>query len=231
MPLDESFQTTSGLADEMDLRILEAAFVLDPKYKNDKGDLLPMLKLAGVATIDGSERQLSETFPIGNGWTIADDGARIVGREKVNNSTAYGKFIDALVAIPEAVEILEKLDGASTLVAATWVGFTLHLERTPDETFKIGGQDRTRKGILVPTAVVAHEVLGVQQAIDTAPVEVEIPADVREELTKLANSVGSFEEFVEGAYALDVEGKPYEDHVAEDGPAGFYATVTAPTAG
>jgi hypothetical protein len=127
--MDESFKTGTGLADSLDLHIQDAAFVLDPSYGRD-GELIPLLKMTGTATIDGVEKPLSETWPVGGGWQVADDGAKIVSAKntKVNANTDYGRFIDAFVVLPQAAEILDKIDG-SAFEAATWVGFTLHLDR------------------------------------------------------------------------------------------------------
>jgi hypothetical protein len=229
--VDDSFKTSTGLADEMRLEVRDAAFVLDPKYNRD-GELIPLLKLTGIATIDGVPRELSETYGVGKGWTIDADGSRATSatHSKFNSNTAYGKFIDAFVAVDGAVDILDKIPGASALVAETWVGFTLDLERSEPETFNIRGEAKpvTRNGILLPVAVVAHNTLGVQQELPDATADATLPADVKSELENVALKVDTFEEFIAAAYELGtIDGQPFEDHVADDSPAGFYATVKA----
>jgi hypothetical protein len=229
--MDDSFKTSTGLADEMRLEVRDAAFVLDPKYNRD-GELIPLLKLTGIATIDGVPRELSETYGVGKGWTIDADGSRATSatHSKFNSNTAYGKFIDAFVAVDGAVDILDKIPGASALVAQTWVGFTLDLERSAPETFNIRGEAKpvTRNGILLPVSIVSHNEVGVQQDISQVAAPAEMDAAVRAELENVALKVDTFEEFIAAAYELGtIDGMAFEDHVADDGPTGFYATVKA----
>lgn len=214
MSLDDAFKTSSGLADEMELKILDQLFVTDAKYQSGE---IPMLKLVGI--MDGKQ-EISETWPVGRGWELGEGGATIVGKDKVNNQTAYGKFIDAFTECDGWQDVMKAQENPTPLRAATWAGLTLRLVRTDPETFKIDGEERKRNGILVPTNILAHEIVGVQQTI-AVPEPVAIPEDEAEALTLLAKGAGSFEAFIEAAFDR-ASGQPWEDHVADDGPEGFY---------
>lgn len=221
----DSFGTSSGLPDEYNLEIRDAVFVYDAKYNDGQTALL---RLVGLK--DG-ETEITESWPCGKDWVVADGGARIEHKsgdpkKKINENSAYGRFLNAFVKIDGALDMMAEV-GGDAFRASSWEGFTLHLVRQTKE-FKIDGQDQ-KSDRMVPDAIVSYKDSG-KLPLDKpeekqAPV-VEIPEDVRAELTKLAAASGTFEEFIDGAYVKipDLSGAGFEDHVADDGGTGFYAT-------
>lgn len=224
----DSFGTSSGLADEMDFEIRDALFVYDAKYNDGQ---TAMLRLVGLK--DG-DTEITEQWPCGKDWVVADGGARIEHKsgekKKINENSAYGRFLNAFVAIDGALDIMAEIDG-DAFVAATWEGFTLHMVRQSKTfKFKIDGQEQ-KSDRLVPDAIVSYKDSG-KLPFDKADGEEkaagpEIPAEVHDALAKLAVKSDTFEAFIDEAYAADggLSGAEYEGYVADDSPAGFYAVT------
>lgn len=220
----DSFGTSSGLADEMTLEIRDALFVYDAKYNDGQTALL---RLVGL---EDGETEITESWSCGKDWVVEGGGAKIVHKsgdpkKRLNENSAYGRFLNAFVKIDGALDIMAEV-GGDAFVASTWEGFTLHLVRQTKE-FKIDGQEQ-KSDRLVPDAIVSYKDSGklpLDKPEAAAP-QVEMDDDVRAELTKLAQAAATFEEFIDSAYAgvPTLSGASFEDHVADDGGTGFYAT-------
>lgn len=213
----DSFKTGTGLADEFDFEIREAVWAYDAKIGNGR---VPLLKLSGL--MDGA-KEITEMWGAGESFLVKDGGKSIEHKDgpgkRVNNNSKYGRFLDAFVEIPGALELMEKRDG-DALVASTWEGLTLHLVREVKK-FKIDGEDVESQALL-PRAIIGEGSTVAKTDAATAP---NIPEPALSTLTAAAKSSGSFEEFIGKAYHGDANltDAPYEVHVADGGDSGFYA--------
>lgn len=227
----DSFQTGSGLADEVTFEIHDAVFRYDVKYNNGQ---TAMLTLSGKV----DNKDFEESWPCGNDFIPEDGGKRLAHKsgedKKINQNSAYGRFIDGFVACDGAMELLAKIDGADAFNAATWEGMTLHMTR---QEKVLGGlkDEKTGEPVkssrLVPDAIVAYRGASsatAAPAAKEAPAPPAIPADKLEQLTTLVGSSDNFESFIEAAYGVDgLVAGDYEDYVADQGDGGFYATTKA----
>lgn len=221
----DSLKVGSGLLDECDFEITDAAFVYEPGYKMGR---VPLAKLKGLA--DGKEH--TESYPVGDGWKI--EGDTIVHESgsdarQVQGGTKYGMFIHAFATLDGAVETFGEIEGADTRKASSWVGFKFHMERrqgTYDGLIDEKTGEPVKYNVLEPTALLGYTLSGAAPA--AAAPAVEIPADVNEALTDLAKKSANFDVFINAAYDIveGLKGSEFEEYVADDSSSGYYASVS-----
>lgn len=230
--LAERFGTSGGFAEEMTFEIRDAHFIYDVKYQDGT---IPLLEIVGL--MDG-EKELSQRYPVGKGFTVVDDGGKIARedgeKKQPNKSTAYGRFLEGFLECDGVWDYLATLpEDVDVMCASMWEGLTLHLVNQ-EQTFNIPGQDPVKSNRMVPDAIVATpkgataakgkaEVKG-QAALPDVNV---IGQEQREALTKLAAISPTFEEFIGAAYKEGIVEGEHEDFISDDGDKGFYALMLA----
>jgi hypothetical protein len=114
---------TTGLLDDADIEITEAAFGYDAGYAN--GEQL-LLVLSGTST-HPDYPEFSQFFSIGKGWETYDQGATVVGQASgFHKNSQYGHFIQGALdsgagAVIQARGMPDK--------ASIWVGLKFHVNR------------------------------------------------------------------------------------------------------
>lgn len=131
-----SFDTTSGLLDGR-LEVEAAWFGINDDSER-AGDKL-YLHLEGTAYegnpddgySDEGEEEFIVRLSIGNGWEVVEEGAEVEhGRKnKFNNRTGMGRFLDSIKRLDDAADILSGLgERGEAYQAQTWEGLTIDIE-------------------------------------------------------------------------------------------------------
>lgn len=123
-----SWDTESGLLDNFDFVVEEQWFGEDEN--SDDGRIF--LFLQGTATDDMDEvtEDHVERYSTGKNWEVVEDGEEVenaTGRNRFNQNSGMGRFINALVALGDDVaEMLQERGEAN--VAATFANLNMHME-------------------------------------------------------------------------------------------------------
>jgi hypothetical protein len=133
-----SWDTETGLLDDFDFEIDEAWFGEDEEADNADGRIF--LFVRGTATdAEGEEHEEHrERYSTGKNWEAVDDGAEVenaTGKNRFNESTGLGRFINALVGLgDDEATFLSKRGQAYE--ASTFDGLEMHMENMVASTWK-----------------------------------------------------------------------------------------------
>jgi hypothetical protein len=228
----EDWELGSGFADDFDFHVERAYFGFRDNYM---GGQVPLLIWEGSSP--DAEDVTEVAFPIGSGWNVVGNGARIEhesGRKKIIRNSVYGHLINRVVNELKVESVLE----GSPLEAKTWEGYTWHLKR---EKIEYPGLKRDDKeGVaterLMPVALVKDKT-GAKAASKGAQKEsapsangpvgdgdLDIPAALKAKLIALAKKHDRGE-FQVKALELDevVANDALMNAILDDGPAGWWA--------
>ncbi len=123
-----SWDTESGLLDNFDFVVEEQWFGEDEESDDDR----IFLFLQGTATdeMDEVTEDHVERYSTGKNWEVVEDGEEVenaTGRNRFNQNSGMGRFINALVALGDDVAEMLQERGEAT-VAATFAGLKMHME-------------------------------------------------------------------------------------------------------
>jgi len=148
----EDWETATGFADDFDFYIDRARFGFNSQYM---GGTVPLLIWEGHSP--DAEDVTEVSFPIGSGWNVVANGARIEheeGKKKIVRTSVYGHLIERVIRELR----VESLESGSPLEAATWVGYGFHLKREKLEYkgLKREGDKEVVTERLMPVALIAE---------------------------------------------------------------------------
>jgi len=124
-----SWDTESGLLDNFDFEVEKQWFGKDEDADDD--DRI-FLFLQGTATdeMDEVTEDHTERYSTGKNWEVVEDGEEVenaTGRNRFNQNSGMGRFINALVALGDDVaEMLQERGEATT--AVTFAELNMHME-------------------------------------------------------------------------------------------------------
>ena len=195
---EELWGTETGLPDDFELTITEAAFEYDERYMNGEIPLLVWRGYTGNDPADVINPPIK--FATGSGWTVAEGGRRVVsdtGKTKFHRSSWVGRLVDRVMSFPEAKAFLVKR-GAPT-DASVWVGTRWHMKR---EVVNYGGSIGEREHLMPVKFLGVVEVTAAPATSATpAAAAAAAPAasGMDETMIALARTCTTFEEFKQKA--------------------------------
>lgn len=217
---EEEWETESGLPDDIDCWVSKSYFGYNPEYMQGK---VPLLIWEGESPDLVLTRPIN--WPIGSGWQIIDNGARVVHAKdappklrRFIESSIYGRLIKRLRELG-----VDMKQYGSAREAATWEGLGFHLVR--EEIEFTGAADR---GILVDRGgktshLMPTEFLGERADAEVPAVSENLMAQLKELAVKSA-TVRAFQ-----VAAIKVPGVTESGDLVADlmdsGADGFYQRV------
>lgn len=149
--LSESWGTDSGLPDDIDFYFDECWFGKNPNATGDNKDRTSFA-IRGEASRDGEmvEEELTIFYSLGDGWTATGGGTKVGhanGKTRFMDSSNMGRLIQAIVGLPDALEVLRER-GGETFEVETWQGLGFHLEREDRKWTDKSGTERTTSTLL-----------------------------------------------------------------------------------
>ena len=150
-----SWETTSGLIDEARFKVEEAWF--GPNEDSDRDAEKIYLNLRGEATFEGEvlDDEHTERYSTGKNWEVVEDGAEVenaTGKNRFNENTGLGRFINALVACGDDVAEYLQAKGEA-FEAATFEGLDMDMERMLVSEFESDDGETVKWYLLLPVAV------------------------------------------------------------------------------
>jgi len=224
---DESWEFSSGLTDEITIRVTNPHFGYDSEFQDGQ---VPLFILEGNVIAGDPEGEFSQWYTVGKGWEATQKGKLLSPednskRKTLNRSTNYAHLLNSLREAAEKQGMADALrKRGSALSAEMWDGLELYLERE-EYTNEIGGEKREGSRLLVrkiekmPGAKESHRVRGTEPTTATEPPAVsDLSPMLKAKLRKLAQTVktsgGTHSTFAEQAFS-DVDGV-LDNAVAED---------------
>jgi hypothetical protein len=140
----ESFQTSTGLIDDVDIEVVGAHFGINPDYNPDT-----LLLIWECTTDDPDVPEVDLSFSLGAGWETFDGGKTATherGKTKFSRRSHYGMVIDRCVKQFGMEDFLG--DRGDSWEADIWVGLRFHMERESVDY----GDDIGKKEKALPTA-------------------------------------------------------------------------------
>src|SRR5438105_409759 len=146
MELPDSWKTSTGMIDDVDITVMSAEFSFDAGYNNGQSLCLIMQLLPH----DGGDTH-KQLFSVGDGWEPAKNGTEAVradGKPKrFNVRSAYGEWYTAAAKLAGGALV----DRGETTQAKVWIGTQWHVE-TEEREFTLRGESQPRKvNRLVPS--------------------------------------------------------------------------------
>ena len=191
---EELWSTETGLPDDFELTITEAAFEYDERYMNGEIPLLVWRGYTGNDPADVINPPIK--FATGSGWTVAEGGRKVVsdtGKTKFHRSSWVGRLVDRVMSFPEAKAVLVKR-GAPT-DASVWVGTRWHMKR---EVVNYGGSIGEREH-LMPVKFLGVVQVQPTQSVAPAPSGAsptsQAASGLDETMIALARTCSTHEEF------------------------------------
>jgi hypothetical protein len=179
----EEWETGTGLLDDVDAYITNARFGFKEAYRQVAGAEVVLL-MFDLVDADGNllnNPDAPPAYSVGSGWQVVEGGTRIVhpNRSRIIGSSMYGRLINRVVKELK----VDMAQYGSPLEAAVWDGLGFHWEQEEHKT--VGGEVRTQ---LMPTRFLG-EYQGPSAGTTSKESTVEVPAEVMEQLTKLAKTL------------------------------------------
>jgi hypothetical protein len=139
--IDESWEFSSGLLDDVDAVVVGTEFGYRPEYVDAEGNQLPLFILKLQA--EGSSDVVESHYSIGRGWEVAADGRSVSkpeGKQKFVQTSAYAMLLARAAGLwPEI-----KRRGPTTRTGL-FEGTKWHWER---EKVEYGGQIGSKERLL-----------------------------------------------------------------------------------
>lgn len=207
MELPDSWKTSSGMLDDVDVSIVDARFAFDASYNNGQSLCL----FLDMQPDEGE--MVSQRFSVGEGWEPAKNGAEMVRADGKNRHTnansSYGKwFVRAAELASSAL-----VGRGDTFQAKVWIGTRWHVETiSTTTTFRNETEPRTFVQ-LVPSkflGIVDVESGSTGAGAGSAAPAAEangngaVPTELRLTLIKMAKQYGTHDEFMMAALADEV---------------------------
>jgi hypothetical protein len=150
--IEESWEFTSGLIDDVDAKVVGSEFGYRDEYKTKDGTPLPVFVLK--LQPEGGSDVVEAHYSLGKGWEPAPDGRsarKLEGKPKFNQSSAYAMLCARAAGLwPEI-----KRRG-STLYVGLFDGTVWHWNR---EKVEYGGEIGSKERLL-PTKFIRAEAAG-----------------------------------------------------------------------
>jgi len=223
---DESWEFSSGLTDEITIKVTNPHFGYDSEFQDGQ---VPLFVLEGNVIAGDAEGEFSQWYTVGKGWEASNDRQRLEPeggkRKTLNRSTNYAHLLNSLRESAEKQGLADEIRRrGSPLNAAMWDGLELYLERE-EYVNEIGGEKREGSRLLVrsiekmPGAKESHRVRGTEPTKATEPPAAsDLSPMLKAKLRKLAQTVkgsgGTHSTFAEQAFS-DVDGV-LDNATAED---------------
>lgn len=156
--LPDSWKTSSGMIDDVDVTVVEATFSFDAGYNNGQSLCL----ILQLDTGEGGELH-KQLLSVGDGWEPAKGGevaVRADGKAKrFNANSAYGRWLTEAAKCAGSALV----NRGDTVEAKVWIGTQWHVEtETTTTTFRGESEPRTFTRLL-PT-----KFLGITGTLDVA---------------------------------------------------------------
>ncbi len=150
-----SWETTTGLIEEGRMKVEEAWF--GPNEDSDRDTDKIYLNLRGEVTFEGEtiDDEHVERYSVGKNWEVVEDGAEVenaTGKNRFNENTGLGRFINALVACGDDVATYLQKKGEA-YEASTFEGLDMDMERQLVSEFESDDGETVRWFLLLPVAV------------------------------------------------------------------------------
>jgi len=208
--MDNTWETTSGLIDDIDGYITNPRFGFREQYIAVAGEAV--LFMFDLVDEDGnliSNPEFPPAYSVGAGWLVKENGTRIERPEKpkIIRTSMYGRLIDRVVKDLK----VPMHEYGSAFEAKSWDGLGFHWRQ--EEHTTVGGETKTH---LMPTSFLGKK--GIKQATATGQDE------LISRLTKMASLMDRIEFQKEAILIPEVKQNPrLMSQILDDSDKGFWA--------
>jgi len=224
-PMDESWETTSGLplAGGVEVTIQDLVFGYNPKIGNGL-TLCANITFAIEETGDTAD----QSFSVGQNWEAMEKGARVeknggTGKQSFSKQSNFGRLIDSAIAVGAGPHMRGPATRADTWIGTRWTTDTESITTKNPET----GKEQTKDAIVFSSyrGLVDGEAAPTKPAGKssskpaTKSADDEIPEELMTKLLALAGESEDHDAFMAAALELDevADSKAATNAVMESG--------------
>lgn len=206
----ETWETTSGLADDFDCTVIDAWWATDPRYNNGQTALLFWKIETDDESVGDEFKDGGIRFSAGADWESLDGGETVehASKTKFNKNSGVGQLIVRAIELGAGDALMER--GPSQR-ANVWVGTSWHM-KSEEQEFTIQGETKKRDRLLPDKFLGADgegapTSSGTSEAEEPAAPSIDLDPALRETLVKIKADTPSHNAFVDKAMELtEVQG-------------------------